>query len=141
MTELPDQGMTNSWPVGLTSKYVGESGSPDRIPICHHLDRVGSLPAAFPEGIDPERVPVHVAHCHGRYGRWAQQRGLGHATSKKVLFDTRWRVRPSWNQWLTVYAFSPGTVGRSRKDKLEESEARIAAYQQVIGPGHPRART
>ena len=43
-------------------------------------------------GIDPGRVPRHVAIVMDGNGRWAQQRGLkrtdGHAAGEEALFDT-----------------------------------------------------
>ncbi len=46
----------------------------------------------MPEGIDPNRVPRHVACVMDGNGRWAQQRGLkrteGHAAGEDALFDT-----------------------------------------------------
>jgi undecaprenyl diphosphate synthase len=44
------------------------------------------------EGIDPSRIPRHVAIVMDGNGRWAQRRGLkrtdGHAAGEEALFDT-----------------------------------------------------
>lgn len=61
-------------------------------------------------GVDPERIPRHVAIVMDGNGRWAQRRGLkrteGHAAGEKALFDTVEGARDLGLQWLTVYAFS-----------------------------------
>jgi undecaprenyl diphosphate synthase len=62
------------------------------------------------EGIDPTRVPRHVACVMDGNGRWAQQRGLkrtdGHAAGEEALFDAVEGALQAGVQWLTVYAFS-----------------------------------
>ncbi|HEY8546433.1 MAG TPA: polyprenyl diphosphate synthase [Acidimicrobiales bacterium] len=64
----------------------------------------------FPEAIDPNRVPVHVACVMDGNGRWAQRRGLprtdGHAAGEEALFDTVHGALEVGLKWLTVYAFS-----------------------------------
>ena len=64
----------------------------------------------FPEAIDPNRVPVHVACVMDGNGRWAQRRGLqrtdGHAAGEEALFDTVHGALDVGVKWLTVYAFS-----------------------------------
>src|SRR5947208_15305555 len=61
-------------------------------------------------GIDPERVPVHVAAVMDGNGRWATQRGLkrteGHAAGEEALFDAVEGALELGLQWMTVYAFS-----------------------------------
>lgn len=61
-------------------------------------------------GIDPSRVPVHIAAVMDGNGRWAQQRGLarteGHAAGEDALFDTVKGARDLGVKWFTVYAFS-----------------------------------
>ena len=46
----------------------------------------------IPEGIDPDRIPSHIACVMDGNGRWAQRRGLprtdGHAAGEEALFDT-----------------------------------------------------
>lgn len=62
------------------------------------------------EGIDPARVPRHVACVMDGNGRWAQQRGLkrteGHAAGEEALFDAVEGALDAGVEWLTVYAFS-----------------------------------
>jgi undecaprenyl diphosphate synthase len=64
----------------------------------------------FPEAIDPNRVPVHVACVMDGNGRWAQRQGLprteGHAAGEEALFDTVHGALDVGLKWLTVYAFS-----------------------------------
>jgi undecaprenyl diphosphate synthase len=61
-------------------------------------------------GIDPKRVPRHVAIVMDGNGRWAQKRGLkrteGHAAGEEALFDTVEGALELGLGWLTVYAFS-----------------------------------
>jgi undecaprenyl diphosphate synthase len=64
----------------------------------------------FPEGVDRNRVPVHVACVMDGNGRWAQRQGLrrteGHAAGEEALFDTVHGALDVGLKWLTVYAFS-----------------------------------
>ena len=50
------------------------------------------MPDDFPAGLDPRRIPAHVAIVMDGNGRWAQRRGLkrtdGHAAGEEALFDT-----------------------------------------------------
>lgn len=61
-------------------------------------------------GIDPDRMPRHVAIVMDGNGRWAQRRGLkrteGHAAGEVALFDTVEGALEIGLGWLTVYAFS-----------------------------------
>jgi len=61
-------------------------------------------------GIDPNRIPRHVACVMDGNGRWAQLRGLkrteGHAAGEEALFDTVEGALELGIEWLTVYAFS-----------------------------------
>jgi undecaprenyl diphosphate synthase len=61
-------------------------------------------------GIDPTRIPTHVACVMDGNGRWAQRRGLkrtdGHAAGEEALFDTVEGALELGIRWLTVYAFS-----------------------------------
>lgn len=62
------------------------------------------------EGIDPTRVPRHVAIVMDGNGRWAQRRGLkrtdGHAAGEEALFDAVEGALELGLSWMTVYAFS-----------------------------------
>ena len=63
-----------------------------------------------PPGIDPTRIPRHVALVMDGNGRWAQRRGLkrtdGHAAGEEALFDTVEGALDLGIEWMTVYAFS-----------------------------------
>ena len=62
------------------------------------------------DGLDPDRIPRHVAAVMDGNGRWAQQRGLkrtdGHAAGETALFDTVDGAIDLGLDWFTVYAFS-----------------------------------
>ena len=61
-------------------------------------------------GLDPTRIPVHIAAVMDGNGRWAQRRGLkrtdGHAAGEEALMDTVDGALELGTEWLTVYAFS-----------------------------------
>ncbi|HEV3227292.1 MAG TPA: polyprenyl diphosphate synthase [Acidimicrobiales bacterium] len=61
-------------------------------------------------GIDPARVPTHVAAVMDGNGRWATQRGLkrtdGHAAGEEALLDSVEGALELGLRWFTVYAFS-----------------------------------
>ena len=61
-------------------------------------------------GIDPDRVPVHVAAVMDGNGRWAKRRGLkrteGHAAGEEALLDATYGCLDLGVRWFTVYAFS-----------------------------------
>lgn len=61
-------------------------------------------------GLDPKRIPRHVAVVMDGNGRWAQRRGLprteGHSAGEEALMDTIWGALDAGVEWLTVYAFS-----------------------------------
>jgi undecaprenyl diphosphate synthase len=62
------------------------------------------------DGIDPNRIPVHIAAVMDGNGRWATQRGLkrteGHAAGEEALFDAVEGALELGVKWFTVYAFS-----------------------------------
>lgn len=66
--------------------------------------------AAVPEGIDPARIPRHIAAVMDGNGRWAQRRGLkrteGHAAGEEALFDAVEGCLQLGVDHFTVYAFS-----------------------------------
>ncbi|MGH8992333.1 MAG: polyprenyl diphosphate synthase [Acidimicrobiia bacterium] len=63
-----------------------------------------------PAGLDPERIPRHVAVVMDGNGRWARRQGLkrtdGHAAGETALFDTMEGALELGVKWFTVYAFS-----------------------------------
>jgi undecaprenyl diphosphate synthase len=62
------------------------------------------------EGLDPNRMPVHIACVMDGNGRWAQKRGLprteGHRAGEEALFDSIQGALQLGIPWYTVYAFS-----------------------------------
>ena len=97
-------------------------------------------------GIDPARIPVHVAAVMDGNGRWAQRRGLkrteGHAAGEEALMDAVEGALDLGVRWLTVYAFSTENWRRPtdevrflmrfnesllvrRRDELDEKGVRI----------------
>jgi undecaprenyl diphosphate synthase len=64
----------------------------------------------LPAGIDPSRIPTHIACVMDGNGRWATKKGLkrtdGHAAGEEALFDTVEGALTLGVKWLTVYAFS-----------------------------------
>ncbi len=64
----------------------------------------------IPDGIDPDRIPVHIACVMDGNGRWAERQGLtrtaGHTAGEHALFDTVEGALELGLRWLTVYAFS-----------------------------------
>ena len=71
----------------------------------HPLD-----PGPWPEGIDPDRLPTHVACVMDGNGRWAARQGLprteGHRAGEDALFDVVEGALDLGLRWLSVYAFS-----------------------------------
>ncbi|MFN0026653.1 MAG: polyprenyl diphosphate synthase [Acidimicrobiales bacterium] len=61
-------------------------------------------------GLDPQRIPRHIACVMDGNGRWAQQRGLkrtdGHAAGEEALFDAVEGALELGVSWFSVYAFS-----------------------------------
>jgi undecaprenyl diphosphate synthase len=61
-------------------------------------------------GLDPGRIPRHIACVMDGNGRWAQQRGLkrtdGHAAGEDALFDAVDGALELGVGWFSVYAFS-----------------------------------
>jgi undecaprenyl diphosphate synthase len=68
------------------------------------------VPDDFPAGLDPRRIPQHVAIVMDGNGRWAKRRGLkrtdGHTAAEEALFDTVEGALDIGMRWMTVYAFS-----------------------------------
>jgi undecaprenyl diphosphate synthase len=62
------------------------------------------------EGLDPNRMPAHVACVMDGNGRWAKKRGLprteGHRAGEAALFDAIQGALELGLDWFTVYAFS-----------------------------------
>ena len=71
-------------------------------------------------GLDPDRIPKHVAAVMDGNGRWAQRRGLkrteGHAAGEDALFDVVEGILDLGIEWFTVYAFSTENWRRPRDE-------------------------
>ncbi len=116
-----------------------------------------------PKGLDPQRLPAHVAIVMDGNGRWAQQRGLkrtdGHAAGEEALFDTVDGALDIGLRWLTVFAFSTENWRRpldevrflmafnerlllTRRDDLHERGVRVRFIGRGGGrvPGRVRRR-
>ena len=69
-----------------------------------------SLPRMNVAGLDPNRMPRHVACVMDGNGRWAAKRGLprteGHRAGEEALMDAARGAVEIGLEWLTVYAFS-----------------------------------
>ena len=71
-------------------------------------------------GVDPARIPAHVAIVMDGNGRWAQRKGLkrteGHAAGEEALFDTVEGALepPYWDYALilerTAHPHTPGAA-------------------------------
>jgi undecaprenyl diphosphate synthase len=62
------------------------------------------------DGIDPQRLPRHVACVMDGNGRWATKRGLprteGHRAGEEALLDAAKGAVELGLEWFTVFAFS-----------------------------------
>ena len=67
-------------------------------------------PTPFPDSVERESVPRHVAVVMDGNGRWAQRRGLarteGHGAGEVALVDVTYGALSIGVKALTVYAFS-----------------------------------
>ena len=68
------------------------------------------MPAMDLDGIDPRRLPRHVACVMDGNGRWATKRGLarteGHRAGEEALLDAAKGAVELGLEWFTVFAFS-----------------------------------
>ena len=84
------------------------------------------------DGIDPNRVPVHIGCVMDGNGRWARKRGLprseGHAAGEEALFDTVEGALELGIRWFTVYAFST----ENWKRPAEEVRYLLGVNQSII---------
>ena len=74
----------------------------------------------FPKGLDPLRLPIHIAVIMDGNGRWAKAKGLprmmGHRAGVEAL-KTTLRLCSNWGiKALTVYAFSTENWSRPRDE-------------------------
>ncbi len=89
-------------------------------------------------GLDPNRMPRHVAIIMDGNGRWATARGLhrveGHRAGREAIRRTVQAARELGLRVLTLYAFSTENWRRPR----EEVEALCALYEQVLWEETPK---
>jgi undecaprenyl diphosphate synthase len=68
------------------------------------------VPGVDLDGLDPNRIPRHVACVMDGNGRWATKQGLprteGHRAGEEALFDAAQGALELGVPWFTVYAFS-----------------------------------
>ncbi len=122
-------------------------------------DDTSAGPALVREhGLDPARIPAHVALIMDGNGRWANARGLrrnaGHEAGEQALFDTVTGADHLGISHLTVYAFSTENWRRPpdevrfllgfneslllrRADELDERNVRV---RFIGGRGRPVPR-
>jgi undecaprenyl diphosphate synthase len=83
-------------------------------------------------GLDPARLPVHVAIIMDGNGRWATRRGLprveGHRAGRAAIRRTVEAAVELGIRVLTLFAFSTENWRRPR----DEVEALCALYEQVL---------
>jgi undecaprenyl diphosphate synthase len=93
---------------GVGDKSVRGTHDLPMVPV--HTWVGGNVEQVNIPGIDPTRIPVHIAAVMDGNGRWATSRGLkrtdGHAAGEEALFDTVEGALDLGVKWLTVYAFS-----------------------------------
>ena len=79
----------------------------------------GSVGPMAVEGIDPTRVPRHIAAVMDGNGRWAQRRGLkrteGHAAGEEALFDAVEGALELGVKWLTAVSYTHLTLPTNRE--------------------------
>ncbi|HSK97574.1 MAG TPA: polyprenyl diphosphate synthase [Euzebyales bacterium] len=112
-------------------------------------------PLTARHGLDPGRMPGHVAIIMDGNGRWAGERGLprnaGHQAGEHALFDTVEGALDLGVRWLTVYAFSTENWRRPpsevrfimnfnrdlllrRADELDERQVRVRFIGRKVRP-------
>jgi undecaprenyl diphosphate synthase len=83
-------------------------------------------------GLDPHRIPVHVAIIMDGNGRWAISRGLprveGHRAGREAIRAVVRAAREFGIRVLTLYAFSTENWSRPR----EEVQALCELYEHVL---------
>lgn len=113
-------------PACPSAPEVSPPSSPDPLPRPHREALLHRL------GLDPRRLPHHVAIIMDGNGRWATARGLdrieGHRAGREAIRRTVRAARELGLRVLTLYAFSTENWRRPR----EEVEALCALYEQVL---------
>src|SRR3546814_7249583 len=87
------------------------------------------------EGIDPARVPRHIAAVMDGNGRWAERRGLrrteGHAAGEEALLDATNGCLELGVDWFTVYAFSTENWKRPADERSEEHTSELKSLMRI----------
>jgi len=88
---------------------------------------------AADHGIDPEKLPAHIACVMDGNGRWAAQRGMrrteGHTAGEKALSEVVDGALDLGVRWLTAYAFSTENWTRP----TDEVEFLMQFNEDVLG--------
>ena len=116
-----------------SSRPCAAAMEPGRAPAGSNFAQVSTT-----DGLDLDRIPVHVGCVMDGNGRWAQQRGLkrtdGHAAGEEALFDAVEGALELGIRWLTVYAFSTENWRRP------VDEVRYLMRLQRVDPDPPARR-
>ena len=87
-------------------------------------------------GLDPERLPVHVAIIMDGNGRWARAQGkgrlFGHDQGYRTLKDIVYACEDLGVRYLTVYGFSTENWRRSQEEVGGLMELMLRAMQAEI---------
>ncbi|HSV72299.1 MAG TPA: polyprenyl diphosphate synthase [Chthonomonadales bacterium] len=90
----------------------------------------------LPAGIDPQRVPAHVAIIMDGNGRWAQERGedrlMGHWQGYRTLKQTVYAAADLGIRYLTVYGFSSENWRRPASEVDGLMQLMLAAIRNEI---------
>ena len=80
----------------------------------------GSFGTEVPEGIDPEKLPKHVAIIMDGNGRWAKREGVsrikGHTAGMEAMKEIVRKASHMGIKYLTVYAFSTENWKRTMEE-------------------------
>lgn len=97
------------------------------------MDEQDVAEAAKKHGIDPAKVPAHVACVMDGNGRWAAERGMprteGHRAGEGALYDVVQGAIEVGVQYLTAYAFSTENWARP----ADEVEFLMDFNETVLG--------
>lgn len=117
---------------------------PDSVPESNTngqaVDRVegvlGAVSHAEQAGLDPARIPVHVAIIMDGNGRWARARGqnrlFGHYQGYRTLKNIVYAADELGVRFLTVYGFSSENWRRSQDEVGGLMELMLRAMQDEI---------
>nr|AUG32716.1 Undecaprenyl pyrophosphate synthetase (UPPS) [Paulinella longichromatophora] len=93
---------------------------------------VGERLSLIPEGLDPIRMPSHIAVIMDGNGRWAQKRGLPRIMGHRAGVEALKRTLNLCNDWginfFTAYAFSTENWSRAS----EEVGFLMALFERIL---------